>query len=168
LGPTVTREEARTILVAVGQPPARVLRALRTEVNLSDFVLSPVLGRSAQTIRRWRRDAKAEVPDSVNAAIDDLRTIVAMMIGAGFDGSTIKQFLLSRNTGLGQDRPLDGIQVGLEAFRRVEHITECFIAGIAPEPGPALSTGRGEEFEPMIATLPKDPDSPHQPIGAPK
>jgi hypothetical protein len=158
-------DEARAVLLAVGRPPAVVLRALRAEVKLSDFVLGGVVGRTAQTVRRWRREAEIDIPDNATAAIDDLRTIVAMMIAADFDGTTIKQFLLSRNTGLGQDRPLDGVRIGLDAFRRVEHVTECFIAGMAPEPGPALSKHNGEEFEPAIVELPREPDSPREPVG---
>ena len=135
----MSQEGARATLLAVGQPPAMVLRALRADLGLSDFVLSGVVGRSAQAVRRWRRvEAGVEVPDRAADAIDDLRAIAAMLLRAGFDGATIKSFLLSRNTGLGQDRPLDGLRAGLGGFRRVEHVTECFLAGIAPEPQAAL------------------------------
>lgn len=154
------------MLLAIGKPPPEVLRALKEEVHLSDFVLAPVVGRTAQTVRRWRREADAEIPDNARVAIDDLRTIVAMLLRGGYDGNTIKQFLLSRNTGLGQDRPLDGIRADLGAFRRVEHITECFIAGMAPEPGPALSRDDGDEFEPALSESPKEPDAPERPVGA--
>jgi hypothetical protein len=61
-----------------------------------------------------------------------------MLLAAGLDGATIKSFLLSRNTGLGQDRPLDGLRAGIGSFRQVEHVTECFLAGVAPEPQAAL------------------------------
>lgn len=157
--------EARRILITVGQPPAQILRALRAEVGLSDFVLAGLVGRTAQTVRRWRREDDVDIPDSAVAAIDDLRTIVAMLVLDGIEGTTIKLFLLSRNTGLGQDRPLDGLRVGLDAFRRVQHVTECFIAGVAPEPGAALSVQKGEEFEPVIAEQPNRPDSPREPVG---
>lgn len=161
----MNREEARKILLAIGQPPVIVLRALRAELNLSDFVLSGVVGRSAQTVRRWRRaEGSIDVPDKAANAIDDLRAIAAMLLGAGFDAPTIKSFLLSRNTGLGQDRPLDGLRAGLGAFRRVEHVVECFVAGVAPEPGPALPTQDGEEREPTTARSPVAPDSSHQPV----
>ena len=153
------------MLLAVGKRPAVVLRALKAEVDLSDFVLAPVVDRSPQTIRRWRREEEPDIPDMAAAAFDDLRTIVAMLLEAGFTGSTIKDFLLSRNTGLGQDRPLDGIRVELGAFRRVQYVTECFIAGIAPEPGSALSEDEGEEFEPAVSDTPKEPDAPQRPIG---
>lgn len=160
------RKEARTALLTVGQPPTIVLRALRAEINLSDFVLSRVVGRSAQTVRRWRRsEAGVDIPDKSAVAIDDLRTITAMLLRAGLDGAAIKSFLLSRNTGLGQDRPLDGVRAGLDAFRRVEHVTECFIAGVAPEPGSALAVHDGEEFEPALAEPPVAPDTPHEPVG---
>ena len=163
----MTRKEARATLLAVGQPPVAVLRALRAELSLSDFVLSGVVGRSAQTVRRWRRvEGSVDVPDRAADAIDDLRAIAAMLLRAGFDGATIKSFLLSRNTGLGQDRPLDGLRAGLGGFRRVEHVTECFVAGIAPEPGPALSAQDGEEREPAAARSPVAPDSPHEPVAA--
>jgi DNA-binding transcriptional regulator YiaG len=163
----MNHEEARATLLAVGQPPAIVLRALRDELNLSDFVLSGVVGRSAQTIRRWRRAQGAvDLPDKAANAIDDLRAIAAMLLGAGFDGATTKSFLLSRNTGLGQDRPLDGVRAGLGAFRRVEHVAECFVAGVAPEPGPALLAQDDEECEPAAARPPVTPDSSHQPVAA--
>jgi hypothetical protein len=127
-------EKARATLLTVGQPPAMVLRALRAELKLSDFVIGEVVGRSAQTVRRWRRAESGVVPDKAANAIDDLRAIVAMLLRSGFEGATIKSFLLSRNTGLGQDRPLDGLRVDLGAFRRVEHVAECFVSGVAPEP----------------------------------
>jgi hypothetical protein len=149
------QEEARKTLLAIGQPPVIVLRALRAELNLSDFILSGVVDRSAQTVRRWRRaEGSVDVPDKAVSAIDDLRAIAAMLLEAGFDGATIKSFLLSRNTGLGQDRPLDGLRADLGAFRRVEHVAECFVAGVAPEPGPALLAADGEEREPTTAPLP--------------
>ena len=88
-----------------------------------------------------------------------------MMVVAEIEGATIKQFLLSRNTGLGQDRPLDGLRVGLAAFRRVQHVTECFVAGVAPEPGSALSVSTGEEFHPVIAEEPTRPGPPREPVG---
>lgn len=157
-------DEARRILVTVGQPPPQILRALRSDVDLSDFVLAGLVDRTAQTIRRWRREDDVDIPDGAVAAIDDLRAIVAMLIASGIQGSTIKMFLLSRNVGLGQDRPMDGLRVGLRAFRRVQHVTECFIAGMAPEPGAALSGQKGEEFEPVIAEQPNRPESPREPV----
>jgi hypothetical protein len=116
-----------------------VLRALRAELNLSDIVLSKVVGRSDQTVRRWRRAKNSvDVPDKAANAIDDLRAIVAMLLEAGFEGPTIKSFLLARNLSLGQWRPLDALRPGLGAFRRVEHVAECFVAGVAPEPGASI------------------------------
>jgi DNA-binding transcriptional regulator YiaG len=130
----MNQEEARATLLAVGRPLPVVLRALRAELKLSDFVLSGVVRRSAQTVRRWRRDeGSVKVPDKAAKAIDDLRAIVAMLLAAGFDGMTIKNFLLSRNTGLGQNRPLDGLRADIGAFRQVERVTECFVAGVAPK-----------------------------------
>jgi hypothetical protein len=149
------RGEARATLRAIGKRPVLVLKALRYEVGLSDFVLSRVVDRSAQTVRRWRTgDNSVDIPDAAAAALEDLRAIVAMLVAADYDGDTIRSFLLSRNMGLGQDRPLDGVRVGVSAFRKVEHVTECFIAGIAPEPGPALITDDDEQLEP---TLPEPP-----------
>ncbi|HEX3173857.1 MAG TPA: hypothetical protein VHQ43_06540 [Solirubrobacterales bacterium] len=162
----MNHDEARAALLTVGQPPVVVLRALRSELNLSDFVLSGVVGRSAQTVRRWRRtEDSVDVPDMAANAIDDLRTIVAMLLRAGFDGPMVKSFLLSRNTGLGQDRPLDGLRAGVGAFRRVEYVAECFAIGIASEPGPALSVDDREEREPVTAARSQvAPDSAHQPV----
>lgn len=160
-------DEAKNVLLSLGQPPVRLLAALRQEIRLNDEMLSGVVGRSAQTVRRWRRSGEGtEIPDESALAIDDLRTIVAMLLEAGFDGITAKRFMLSRNIGLGQDRPLDGIRAGLEAFRRVQHVTECFVNGIAPEPGPALPERDGEELEPALTEPPTAPDMPRQPAGA--
>jgi len=161
------QEEARATLQAVGRPPLAVLRALRSELGLSDYAFSSVVGRSAQTVRRWRRsEVGVEVPEKAAKAIDDLRTIAAMLLKAGFDGRTVKSFLLSRNTGLGQDRPLDGLAADVGAFRRVEHVAKCFAAGIAPEPGPPFPAGGGEEREPAASRSQVAPDAPHQPMAA--
>ncbi len=163
----MTSAEAREVLQSIGQHPAIVLRALRAEVRLSDFVLSRVVERSAQSVRRWRRAGEElEIPDKSAAAIEDLRTITAMLVRAGFDGGMIKGFLLSRNIGLGQDRPVDGVRAGLNAFRRVENVTQCFIEGVAPEPGSALVAEEGEEFEPAIPDSPA-PDVPKDPVESP-
>lgn len=164
----MNRVDPREILQSVGLPSIVVLDALRTEIGLSDFVMSRVVGRSAQTVRRWRKsDPSMDLPHDAAAAIDDLRAIVSMLIKAGYDGSTIRSFLRSRNTGLGQDRPLDGIRVGVSAFRQVEHVTECFIAGIAPEPGSALTVDEGEQFQPAVIE-PSDPEPtlPKQSVGS--
>jgi hypothetical protein len=160
----MSRDHLRTKL-DVGQPPALVLRVLRTELKLSDFVLGGMVGRSAQTVRRWRQaEGDVDVPDGAAAAIDDLRAIAAMLLRAGFDGATVKSFLLSRNVGLGQDRPLDGLRAGLGAFRRVEHVAECFAAGLAPEPGSALPKHDGEERESTAVRPAVAPDSSHRPV----
>jgi hypothetical protein len=161
----MNREEARTTLLDVGQSPALVLLALRVEIKLSDVVLSEVVGRSDQTVRRWRRAAdNVEVPYKAATAIDDLRVIVAMLLKAGFEGGVIKSFLLSRNIGLGQDRPLDGLRAGVGAFRRVEHVTECFVAGVAPEPGSALPVHDREELGLAVAESPVAPSASHEPV----
>lgn len=160
-------EEARAILGAVGRSPVLVLQALRAYVGLSDFTLSGVVGRSAQTVRRWRNsDVTADIPDPAAVAIEDLRAIVAMLVEADYSGDSIKSFLRSRNTGLGRDRPLDGVNVGVGAFRRVEHVTECFIAGIAPEPGPAFTTQGGARLEAAVEPpVQEEPDLPRRSAG---
>jgi len=160
-------EEARIVLLGLAEPPVRILRALRAYVGLSDFVLSRVVGRTAQTVRRWRKsEVSADVPDPASAAVEDLRAIVAMLIEADYSGSTIKSFLRSRNMGLGQDRPLDGVRVGIGAFRRVEHVTECFIAGIAPEPGNALMADDDEQLEYALPRPPTpEPSLPRSSVG---
>lgn len=151
-------DDASQKLLSIAVPAPDLLDALRSEIRLSDQILSRVVGRSAQTVRRWRGlGREADIPDSSAVAVEDLRTIAAMLLRAGFDGTTVKSFLLSRNVGLGHDRPLDGIRAGLDSFRRVEHVTECFIAGIAPEPGPALAEPDGEEFEPALTESPPPP-----------
>lgn len=162
-----TGEEARRLLLAFGRPAA-VLWALRAEIGLSDLVLGQLVERSAQTVRRWRKaKGSVEIPDEAAVAIDDLRAIVAMLLKAGFDGPTIKDFLLSRNTGLGQDRPLHGLRVRVGAFHRVQRVTECFIAGIAPQSGSALVEVDDDELEPAVAgpSTPQ-PSSPASPVGS--
>jgi hypothetical protein len=158
--------EARQILEALDQPPALVLEALRVEVGLGDSALSHVVGRSPQTVRRWRRgDASTDIPESAADALDDLRTIAGMLVAADFSGSGIKSFLRSRNTGLGRDRPLDGVRAGVGAFRRVESVTECFIAGIAPEPGDPLETDEGKQHAPARRKTPAPrPGSPQSSV----
>lgn len=157
----------RHVLLSVGQSPAAVLAALRTEVGLSDLALSEMVLRTAQTVRRWRRGgASDDIPDPAIAAIDDLRAIVAMLIHADKDGPSIKRFLQSRNTGLGQERPLDALRIGLGGFREVERVTECFIAGIAPDFGSALDDPDGAELEPSFAeSPPPEPTPPSSPVG---
>jgi hypothetical protein len=161
-------KDARLILLAVGQSPAAVLSALRTEVGLSDFALGEMVLRTAQTVRRWRKGGPSnDIPDPAIAAIDDLRAVVAMLLGTGYEGTSIKRFLQSRNTGLGQERPLDALRVGIGGFREVERVTECFIAGIAPDSGSALADEDGDELEPAIAeSLPSKPTPPRRPVGS--
>jgi hypothetical protein len=160
-------KDARLILLSVGQSPAVVLSALRTEVRLSDFALGEMVLRTAQTVRRWRKGGPSgDIPDPAIAAIDDLRAVVAMLLRAGYEGTSIKRFLQSRNTGLGQERPLDALRVGIGGFREVERVTECFIAGIAPDSGSALADEDGDELEPAIAeSLPSEPTPPYGPVG---
>jgi ribosomal protein S18 acetylase RimI-like enzyme len=134
----MTREEARATLLTAEQPPEIILRALRREVKLNDLTIGGMVRESASTVRRWRRTQDGIVPDRAATAIDDLRLIVAMLLRAGYSGRTVKSFLLSRNTGLGKDRPLDALRPEIGARRQVEHVTECFVVGIAPEPQPPL------------------------------
>ncbi len=155
------------VLMAVGESPAAVLSALRAEVGLSDFALSEMVLRTAQTVRRWRKEGGSDdIPDQAIAAIDDLRTIVSILLKAGYEGPSIKRFVQSRNTGLGQERPLDALRVGLGGFREVERVTECFIAGIAPDAGSALADEDGGDLEPAVSeSVPPKPAPPSQPVG---
>jgi hypothetical protein len=157
--------EARQILEALDRPPALVLEALRVDIGLSDSTLSRVVGRSPQTVRRWRGDAASDIPDTAADALEDLRAIAAMLIAADFDGDAIRSFLRSRNTGLGRDRPLDGVRAGVGAFRRVEYVTECFIAGVAPEPGPSLTGEEDKRLAPVVREAPAPrPGSPQSSV----
>lgn len=159
--------DPRLVLLSVGQAPAAVLSALRVEIGLSDLALGEVVMRTAQTVRRWRKGGRSDdIPDPAIAAIDDLRAIVAMLIRSDKDGPSIKRFLQSRNTGLGQERPIDALRVGLGGFREVERVTECFIAGIAPDFGSALADPDGAELEPSLAvSAPPKPTPPSSPVG---
>jgi hypothetical protein len=130
----MNREEARAVLLAVDSPPLSVLRALRAGVKLGDSALGYALDRSPQTVRRWRKAHHEELPLGAVRSIESLRSIVATLLRADFEWKDAKGFLLSRNIGLGRKKPLDGIRVGGDALRQVEYVTECFIAGIAPEP----------------------------------
>lgn len=160
-------DEAHSILLSVGQSPAAVLSALREEIGLSDFALSEMVLRTSQTLRRWRRGrASDDIPDPAIAAIDDLRTIVAMLLSAGYEGPPIKRFLQSRNSGLGQERPLDALRVGVGGFREVERVTKSFMAGIAPDSGSVLADENGDEMEPVVAqSSAPEPSPPAQPVG---
>jgi hypothetical protein len=135
---------------------------------LSDFALSEMVQRTGQTVRRWRTgSASDDIPDPAIAAIDDLRAIVAMLLSASYEGPSIKRFLQSRNTGLGQDRPLDALRVGVGGFREVERVTECFIAGIAPDSGSALADEEDDELEPaVLESPPPEPTLPSRPVSS--
>lgn len=134
------QKDARSVLVALGQPPGLVLWALKAEIGLSDQDLGRLMNRSRPSLSRWRRLGSAAVlPREPAEALEDLRTITALLVEGNKDGDTIRNFLRSRNAGLGNDRPLDGLRVGVGEFRRVERVTKCFIAGIAPEPGPGVA-----------------------------
>lgn len=159
-------DTTHSTLLSVGQSPAAVLSALRLEIGLSDFALGEMVMRTAQTVRRWRTgDGSDDIPDAAIAAIDDLRTIVSMLLIAGYEGSPTKRFLQSRNTGLGQERPLDALRVGVGGFREVERVTKCFMAGIAPDSGSALADENGDEMEPVVAASSAPEPGPPAPVG---
>jgi len=126
---------ARAILQEVGRPPSELLRALRIATSLSLDELGVLAGRTAFTLRRWQKLDEVAVPAVSACAIEDLRAIIAMLIDAGHSKRSITSFLRSRNPGLGRDRPLDSLRSNVAEFARVEHVTQCFIDGIAPEQG---------------------------------
>lgn len=126
---------ARATIQDLGRPPSEILRALGKATSLGLEEIGTMAGRTAFTVRRWKNEDDAAVPVASAVAIEDLRTIVAMLIEAGHSRRSITSFLRSRNPGLGRDRPLDGLRSDVSEFARVEHVTQCFIDGIAPEQG---------------------------------
>jgi hypothetical protein len=128
--------QARETLLQIGKPPDVVLKAILIATMLGLNELGTLVRRSGYTIRRWRAPGEeADIPAGAACAIEDLRSIVAMLIEAGYSRRSITSFLRSRNTGLGRDRPLDGLRSDIGEFARVEHVTLCFIEGIPPEQG---------------------------------
>jgi hypothetical protein len=126
---------ARATILEIGRPPEEILDALVESTSLDLNELGTLVQRSGYTIRRWRADSEAEIPAAAAIALEDLRSIVAMLIEADYSKRAITSFLRSRNVGLGRDRPLDGLRCDVGEFARVEHVTQCFIEGIAPEQG---------------------------------
>lgn len=129
-------EEARATLLEIGKPPEVILDAIALATSLDLNELGVLVQRSGYTIRRWRGlEEEADIPAAAACAIEDLRSIISMLIEAGYSKSSITSFLRSRNVGLGRDRPLDGLRSDIGEFARVEHVTKCFIEGIPPEQG---------------------------------
>ncbi len=133
----VAREErARATLQEIGKPPEAILNAILEATSLDLNELGVLVRRSGYTIRRWRAlHEEANIPPEAACAIEDLRSIISLLIEAGYSKRTITSFLRSRNAGLGRDRPLDGLRSDVGEFVRVEHVTQCFIAGVLPEQG---------------------------------
>ncbi len=169
-----SREElARETLLEIGREPEIILRAIIDATALDLNELGALVQRSGYTIRRWRGQQRdAEIPASAVCAIEDLRSIIAMLIEAQYGKGTITSFLRSRNAGLGRDRPLDGLRSDIGEFARVEHITQCFIEGFTPEQGrhviersrAALSVGPEDHSdEPSSGLGPANPSVPPSP-----
>jgi hypothetical protein len=133
---TEREKHARSTLAQIGQPPEVVLNAILEATSLDTTELGLLVQRSGYTIRRWRSTKDdAEIPASAACAIEDLRSIVVMLIDAHHSKRQITSFLRSRNAGLGRDRPLDGLRSDVGEYARVEHVTQCFIDGVTPEQG---------------------------------
>jgi hypothetical protein len=129
-------DEARATLLEIGKPPQAILDAILEATSLDLSELGALVQRSGYTVRRWRGlDGDADIPAAATCAIEDLRSIVAMLIDAEYSKRSITSFLRSRNAGLGRDRPLDGLRSDIGEFTRVEHVTQCFIDGVTPEQG---------------------------------
>jgi hypothetical protein len=125
---------ARATLLEIGNSTELILGAILDATSLELNELGVLVQRSGYTIRRWRGH-DADIPATAASAIEDLRSIVAMLIEAGHSKRSITSFLRSRNAGLGRDRPLDGLRSDIGEFARVEHVTQCFIDGVTPEQG---------------------------------
>jgi hypothetical protein len=169
---------ARATLLEIGQPPEIILSALMEATSLDPNELGVLVQRSGYTIRRWRAlQEEIEIPATAACTIEDLRSIVAMLIEAGYSKRPITSFLRSRNAGLGRDRPLDGLRSDIGEFARVEHITQCFIEGFTPEQGrhviersrSALPVADvGEIDEPSPGLNPAGPTAPTGPGSEPR
>ena len=131
-----SEQGARSTLLEIGKSPEELLRAIAEATSLDLNELGTLVQRSGYTIRRWRSlEGEADIPAAAACAIEDLRSIIAMLIEADYSKRSITSFLRSRNVGLGRDRPLDGLRSDIGEFARVEHVTQCFIEGIPPEQG---------------------------------
>jgi hypothetical protein len=167
------REEAaaRAVLRGIGKSPSELLRAMEVATSLSLDELGVVVGRSAFTLRRWRKAEDAAIPAPAACAIEDLRAIIAMLIEADYSKEEVTSFLRSRNPGLGRDRPLDGLRCDIAEFARVEHVTQCYIDGIAPEQGRHFIVRPRDNYPVEISEgglnhpepQPGDPGDPNQP-----
>jgi hypothetical protein len=147
--------KARMTILEIGKAPEVILNALSEATSLDLNELGTLVQRSGYTIRRWRgMDDEAEIPASAANALEDLRSIVAMLIEADYSKRAVTSYLRSRNAGLGRDRPLDGLRSDIGEFARVEHVTQCFIKGIPPEQGRHV-------IERPRATLPVVVEDPH-------
>ncbi len=161
--------EARATLLEVGKTPSELLRAIDVATALSLDEVAMIVDRSAFTVRRWRNAEDAAVLAPAACAIEDLRAIIAMLIEAGHSRRSVTSFLRSRNPGLGRDRPLDGLRCDIAEFARVEHVTQCFIDGIAPEQGRHVLVRPRDNYPVEIPTGDRDhpepqPGDPGEPL----
>lgn len=151
---------ARKTLLEIGRTPSEVLDAIVDATSIDQNELGTLVQRSGYTIRRWRGQGDdAEIPASAAIALEDLRSIIAMLIEVDYSKGAITSFLRSRNSGLGRDRPLDGLRCDIGEFARVEHVTECFIQGIPPEQGRYV-VERSRVTLPDVARDPHDRPAP--------
>ena len=125
---------------------ASQLRTLTKEVGLKDAELAQVAGVSRATLARWRKEGDSERPP----ALDNLRTIVVLLIGTGaMRPRSVSGWLRSRNTGLYWNRPLEVLGAGDENFPLVMRAAEAACSGRIPvvripnlgsdrQPGPSV------------------------------
>lgn len=155
---------ARAALQSIGRSSSELLRWLAVATSLSLDEYGTLVCRTGFTVRRWRNAEDASVPAPAACAIEDLRAIVVMLIEAEHSKRSITSFLRSRNPGLGRDRPLDGLRSDVGEFARVEHVTQCFIDGIAPEQGRhVLVRPKDDDFAVHIVDESRDLPEPDDP-----
>jgi hypothetical protein len=113
----------------VTKDPRELVRFLHDEIKLSDRELAKAVGGTHEvTIRRWRSKTAKGMPRDTEA-LDNLRAIVALLLGSGvLYPEEIGRFLRSRNEDLAYRRPLDLLESGDDdEFYRVLKAAELLV-----------------------------------------
>jgi hypothetical protein len=124
-------EKAVDVLVRLEEssPLSVQLRTLTKDVGLRDVELADLAGVSRATLGRWRKEGDSERPP----ALDNLRTIVVMLVGTGaMRPRSVAGWLRSRNIGLDWNRPLDVLGDGDQNFPWVRSAAEAASGGRVP------------------------------------
>lgn len=143
-------EKAVDVLVKLeaSSPLSTQLRTLTKEVGMKDTELAQLAGVSRATLARWRKEGDSERP----AVLDNLRTVVVLLIGTGaMRPRSVAGWLRSRNEGLDFNRPLEVLAAGDQNFPLVRRAAEAACGGTIPveripdlgadrQPGPSVGS----------------------------